>query len=410
MVIINRNIDKQWAVVMVLTIFIMLCLALPVQASIYTYDESNRLQSITYDTGKKVLYNYDVVGNLLSVSIPPFDGATILSDDIPSTMNTGWSYTVQITVQNTGTTTWTETNWYRLGAVGDSDPFAAGRQYLNPGENIGPGQQKTFTFTMTAPTTPGTYTTDWRMVREGVTWFGSTLVKTVTVNSVPPYDAALIRDDIPTTMELGQSYTANVTVKNTGSNTWTEAEWYRLGAVGDSDPFAAGRQSLNPGESIGPGQQKTFTFTMTAPTTPGTYITDWQMVRDAVTWFGQTLTKTVTVSNPPPYSAAIISDDIPTTMVAGQSYTVNITVKNTGSNTWTETDWYRLGAVGDSDPFAAGRQYLNPGESIGPGQQKTFTFTMTAPTTPGTYITDWQMVRDAVTWFGGTLSKQVNVL
>ena len=33
----------------------------------------------------------------------------------------------------------------------------------------------------------------------------------------------------------------------------------------------------------------------------------------------------------------------------------NIVVKNTGSNTWTLKDNYRLGAVGDSDPFAAAR-------------------------------------------------------
>ena len=35
---------------------------------------------------------------------------------------------------------------------------------------------------MTAPMTPGNYTTDWRMVRESVAWFGPTFTKDVYVS------------------------------------------------------------------------------------------------------------------------------------------------------------------------------------------------------------------------------------
>jgi hypothetical protein len=38
-----------------------------------------------------------------------------------------------------------------------------------------------------------------------------------------------------------------------------------------------------------------------------------------------------------------------------------------------------------------------------------FSFTMTAPATPGTYTTDWRMVHDGLEWFGGQLVKQVQV-
>ncbi len=40
----------------------------------------------------------------------------------------------------------------------------------------------------------------------------------------------------------------------------------------------------------------------------------------------------------------------------------------------------------------------------------TFNFTMTAPTTPGTYTTDWQMVHEGIRWFGATLTRSVNVV
>ena len=37
-----------------------------------------------------------------------------------------------------------------------------------------------------------------------------------------------------------------------------------------------------------------------------------------------------------PNDACLISDTIPTTMIAGQSYSISITLKNTGTNAWSE--------------------------------------------------------------------------
>jgi len=108
-------------------------------------------------------------------------------------------------------------------------------------------------------------------------------------------------------------------------------------------------------------------------------------------------------------SAQIVSDTIPAAMTAGQSYSVSVTVKNTGANTWTAANSYKLGAVGSADPFAATKILLDASDSIVPGQSKTFSFTMTAPTTAGTYTTDWQMLREEVAWFGDTLTKNVTV-
>lgn len=107
------------------------------------------------------------------------------------------------------------------------------------------------------------------------------------------------------------------------------------------------------------------------------------------------------------YSDEYIGDTIPTTMNAGQNYNVSITLRNRGV-LWAAARNYRLGAVGDSDPFTATNRINIAGE-VGPGNTYTFSFTMTAPATGGTYTTDWQMVRDGYTWFGVTLSKQILV-
>jgi len=101
------------------------------------------------------------------------DDADSAADTIPATMNAAQVYSVTLTMKNIGTNAWTQAAGYKLGAVGDSDPFCAfTRVELAPADFIATNQQKTFTFNMTAPGVAGTYTTDWRMVHEGAAWYG----------------------------------------------------------------------------------------------------------------------------------------------------------------------------------------------------------------------------------------------
>jgi hypothetical protein len=94
-------------------------------------------------------------------------------------------------------------------------------------------------------------------------------------------------------------------------------------------------------------------------------------------------------------------------MDPGQSYNVSITFRNRGV-LWTEERQIRLGTPGENDPFhQAGRAYVS-GE-VDTAQTCTFNLTMTAPSEPGTYATNWQMLREGVTWFGPTVSKQIRV-
>jgi hypothetical protein len=108
-------------------------------------------------------------------------------------------------------------------------------------------------------------------------------------------------------------------------------------------------------------------------------------------------------------NAQITANTIPATMTAGQTYNVSVTVKNTGTTTWTAADGYKLCAVGYSDPFTSARKLLGASESIAPNQSKTFYFAMKAPAAPGTYTSDWRMLREGVCWIGETLTKQVAV-
>lgn len=107
------------------------------------------------------------------------------------------------------------------------------------------------------------------------------------------------------------------------------------------------------------------------------------------------------------YSAEYESDTIPSTMLPGQTYNVSITFRNRGV-LWKTARQFRLGAVGDSDPLTTTTRVSFLGD-IGPNQTCTFELAMTAPTSPGSYVTEWQMLRDSVTWFGEVFSKPVEV-
>jgi hypothetical protein len=82
-------------------------------------------------------------------------------------------------------------------------------------------------------------------------------------------------------------------MKNTGMATWTTATNYKLGAQNPQDNgtwTGNNRILLSAGESVAPGQSKTFTFSVKAPATAGTYNFQWQMLQENIAWFGDKTT------------------------------------------------------------------------------------------------------------------------
>ncbi|MHB1459623.1 MAG: hypothetical protein ACYC0V_22150, partial [Armatimonadota bacterium] len=107
------------------------------------------------------------------------------------------------------------------------------------------------------------------------------------------------------------------------------------------------------------------------------------------------------------YRATWVGDTIPRIMAAGHAYSVTVTVRNDGWDTWSESSLYRLGhaivasgaipAYADYD--ANGRHVLPTGTTAAPGQSVTFSFNIAAPSTIGNYDLHYDIVRDGVTWF-----------
>jgi len=212
---------------------------------------------------------------------------------------------------------------------------------------------------------------------------------------------------VPDTMTCFRNYTVSVTMKNTGTTTWTQAGGYNLGSYNPYDNWTWGlsRVPLSSTATVCPGESKTFTFTVTAPGTPGTYNFQWQMVKDGVggAWFGAYSTNRAQVVSTVTHDALFVSQSVPANMVAGQPQSVSVTMKNIGSNTWTKAANYKLGSQNPHDNLIWGfnRVELAAGDSIAFGQPKTFTFTITFPPSKGPYQNfQWRMLEEGVKWFG----------
>jgi hypothetical protein len=149
--------------------------------------------------------------------------------------------------------------------------------------------------------------------------------------------AQVVSDTLPTSLACGQTASASVTMRNTGNTTWRHygaRGGYKLGwGQDESDPLnSPWRIELPDGVTVPPGATYTFTWTLRAPPAPGSYVTDWRMVHEGVRWFGQTLSRTVTVScselSVPVAADAWVGQDQPTT---NQGFTPELRVRYTGT-------------------------------------------------------------------------------
>ncbi|MDN4037291.1 RHS repeat-associated core domain-containing protein [Massilia sp. YIM B02443] len=235
----------------------------------------------------------------------------------------------------------------------------------------------------------------------------------------PPPEEEVIDDSnitytsMPSTIEAGSTATVTVTAKNLGSTTWSSASPYpyRLGSALPADNQVWGVGRVNVQSYVPFGSTITFTLNIKAPSTPGTYTFAWQMLREDLHWFGQILSRTVTVTAPPPvYDAQITNATIPAQMSAGGTYNVSLTFKNTGNVTWTQPG-YLIGTSSpyDNQIFGPNRVGLNVA-SVAPGQSATFNFQVKAPSATGNYAFDWGMLWEHNLRFGPTTRATVAVV
>jgi hypothetical protein len=344
------------------------------------------------------------------------NNAQFISLSAPDQVVIGQTFSVSIAMKNTGSTSWTSggTNPYRLGSQNPSDNIYWGRSRVElPTTPITYGTTVNFTFNVTAPLIPGTYNFQWRMVQEQIAWFGDFTVNKVITVVATQNNSQFVSMTVPSSVVVGETFQASITFKNNGGTSWTSGGTnpYRLGTVNDPWNLWNTIRVELPTSPINSGQNVTFTFNCIAPSTAGNYNFQWRMVQELIEWFGPTSTNAV-IKVVPHNSSEFISMTVPSTVVAGQTFSASVRFKNNGSNQWTSggTNPYRLGTENDPWNLWTIIRVELPSSPIGHDQIAEFNFTCTAPTTTGTYNFKWKMVKELIEWFGeSTPSMTVSV-
>lgn len=101
--------------------------------------------------------------------------------------------------------------------------------------------------------------------------------------------AEFVKQVVPEIVAPGAQVSATITMRNSGSTTWTAAAGYKLGSQNPQDNVTWGtrRVLMPPGAQVLPGKNFTFSLTLPAPATPQTSHFQWRMVHEGAHWFGQ---------------------------------------------------------------------------------------------------------------------------
>lgn len=125
-------------------------------------------------------------------------------------------------------------------------------------------------------------------------------------------NSAFVSQNVPVSMQAGQTATVSVTMRNTGTTTWFAGSYF-LGSQNPQDNTTWGLNRVSLTSNIAPGADATFTFNISAPTVAGTYNFQWRMLQSGVGSFGALSANvgvTVSSSTPPPTTLTITTISI----------------------------------------------------------------------------------------------------
>ncbi|GAC1386527.1 MAG: hypothetical protein NVS1B7_4420 [Candidatus Saccharimonadales bacterium] len=124
------------------------------------------------------------------------------------------------------------------------------------------------------------------------TWLGTTLVAAVTSLD----NAAFVSQNVPTSMSCGTATAVAITMTNSGSTTWTAAQFYQLTAINPLSNTTWGNSTIALPTSVVPGASVTFNWSAIAPSKTGTYNFQWQLSQNGVVFGAPTTNIAVNVS------------------------------------------------------------------------------------------------------------------
>ena len=371
-------------------------LTFPVSAPVTPGNYSFQWQMLQVGTG-----TFGALSPTTTISVgSQFNAAAFGTSTVLATMSAGRDYAVSVNVTNTGTTTWSTNDFYELVSQNPLTNLTWGVNRLPVPAPVAPGQRVTFSFTVTAPATVGTYNFQWQMRQHGLGLFGSSSAGTLVSVTAVGNAARFVSQTVTTNMIPGARYPVVIRLRNVGTNTWSETTRHRLAAINppENNNFGAARAILT--SPVPPGQEAVFSFSATGPLNLGTYHFQWRMIQENIAYFGDSTTAALVYVADGLNNADYLAQTVPATMNAGQTYPVTITLTNSGTTTWTTGSLYTLAAQNPPDSTNWGVSRVLLPATVVPGATVTFAFNLTAPALAGTYNCQWRMLQEGLGLFG----------
>lgn len=244
-----------------------------------------------------------------TTAAPPASWHSAFVDESPfPTLTPGATTTLTLHFRNTGTATWQKGvmgSEARLGINGDDRTFSAlgmsvgwvqpDRPAAQAESSVAPGATGTFTFTVRAPQTQGTYRIPLRPVIDGRTWLEDQGVYLLVVSDVGYHSRWAAQSAYPTLAPGAVSGPLSIQFTNTGTRPWvlgSLGQQANLGVVGDDGSWAslgvgwpsANRVATQAEAVVAPGAVGTFLFQIRAPAAPGVYRIALRPVIDGTVW------------------------------------------------------------------------------------------------------------------------------
>ncbi len=149
----------------------------------------------------------------ITVTPPPNDAAFASYRAVPASMTAGETAKVAVTMQNTGTATWTGGEGYKLASrTTPSDLWGVSQATLPDGASVPPKAFRSFALTITAPATAGDHAFQWQMEQNGAAFGATTTSQTITVTPVNTAPVVALAIDDMTLTVGGRSETVDLSL------------------------------------------------------------------------------------------------------------------------------------------------------------------------------------------------------
>ena len=156
-----------------------------------------------------------------------------------------------------------------------------------------------------APSNTGGNSDRWSASDDPFEYIKTTAAGAAAFNDTPAQGAEILWHNLPASMAPGETRSATIIVRNTGDESWTGSAGYMLAQTDANDAFVTGKRVLiNDSQDEIPlyggifrGRAKAFRIQLTAPVSPGSYTTQWQMLQEGAALFGDELEVAIEVKN-----------------------------------------------------------------------------------------------------------------